>query len=117
MERFGNGRTACLHRRFLSRFSPSSATAWRRKGAPFVAPTLWTIAALFVVQVVLGAETVRLANVPISVVLHWGTAMALIAALSAMAVFAAASERTPVSPGGADAQILPRSESRPLRHF
>ena len=34
----------------------------------------------------------RLANTPLSVVLHWGTAMALIAALSAMAVFAAASQ-------------------------
>jgi cytochrome c oxidase assembly protein subunit 15 len=52
------------------------------------------IVALFVIQVVLGAETVRLANVPVSVVLHWGTAMAFIAALSAMAVFAAASDRT-----------------------
>jgi cytochrome c oxidase assembly protein subunit 15 len=49
------------------------------------------IAVLFLVQVFLGAETVRLANTPFSVVLHWATAMALIASLSAMAVFAAAS--------------------------
>ena len=82
-------------------------TAWtQRKRTPFIAPTLWTIAALFVVQVVLGAETVRLANVPISVVLHWGTAMALIAALSAMTVFAAAAEKAPALRPGADAQIL-----------
>lgn len=69
------------------------ATAWtQRKRTPFIAPTLWTIVALFIVQVILGAETVRLSNVPISVVLHWGTAMALIAALSAMALFAAAAQ-------------------------
>lgn len=67
--------------------------AWRNRArAPFITPTLGLIAALFGVQVFLGAETVRLANSPISVVLHWATAMALIAALSAMAVFAAASE-------------------------
>jgi heme A synthase len=83
------------------------ATAWReRKRAPFIAPTLWVIAGLFVVQVVLGAETVRLSNVPISVVLHWGTAMALIAALSATAVFAAAAGRTPALHSGAGLQIL-----------
>jgi len=64
---------------------------WRQRGrSPFVAPTVGIIAVLFLVQVALGAETVRLANSPLSVVLHWATAMALIAALSAMAVFAAA---------------------------
>lgn len=83
------------------------ATAWtQRKRTPFIAPTLWTIGALFVAQVVLGAETVRLANVPISVVLHWGTAMALIAALSAMAVFAAAAETTPAYRSGAGVEIV-----------
>jgi len=68
------------------------AVAWRQRNrSPFITPTLGLIALLFVVQVFLGAETVRLANTPLSVVLHWATAMALIAALSAMAVFAAAS--------------------------
>jgi heme A synthase len=67
------------------------AVAWsKRKQSPFIGPTLGVIVVLFVTQVLLGAETVRLANSPISVVLHWATAMALIAALSAMAVFAAA---------------------------
>jgi len=66
--------------------------AWRKRDRPFVGPTLAVIVALFFVQVFLGAETVRLANTPISVVLHWAIAMALIAALSAMAVFAAASD-------------------------
>ncbi|HEY6326795.1 MAG TPA: COX15/CtaA family protein [Candidatus Cybelea sp.] len=64
--------------------------AWRKRDRPFIGPTLAVIVAVFFVQVFLGAETVRLANTPISVVLHWATAMALIAALSAMAVFAAA---------------------------
>ena len=69
------------------------AVAWsKRKQSPFIGPTLAVIVVLFVAQVFLGAETVRLANSPISVVLHWGTAMALIASLSAMAVFAAAGE-------------------------
>jgi heme A synthase len=66
--------------------------AWRKRDRPFIGPTLGIIVALFFVQVLLGAETVRLGNTPISVVLHWATAMALIAALSAMAVFAAATE-------------------------
>lgn len=68
------------------------AVAWRhRRRSGFVTPTTTAIAALFLVQIFLGAETVRLANTPFSVVLHWATAMALIASLSAMAVFAAAS--------------------------
>jgi len=75
------------------------ATGWpARARSPFVAPTLAVIVALFIAQVLLGAETVRLGNAPISVVLHWGTAMAFIAALSAMAVFAAASPRGGVTP-------------------
>ncbi len=66
--------------------------AWReRRQSPFIAPSVGIIALLFFVQVWLGAATVRLANTPSSVVLHWATAMALIAAISAMAVFAAAS--------------------------
>jgi len=70
--------------------------AWReRRRSPFVGPTMGVIAFLFLVQVFLGAETVRLANTPFSVVLHWATAMALIAALSAMAIFSAASIAMP----------------------
>lgn len=68
------------------------AVAWReRRRSRFIGPTMAAIAAIFLAQVFLGAETVRLANTPLSVVLHWATAMALIASLSAMAVFAAAS--------------------------
>ncbi len=65
--------------------------AWRvRNRTPLIAPTLAAIVALFIVQCFLGAATVHLANSPISVVLHWGTAMAFIAALCAMTLFAGA---------------------------
>jgi heme A synthase len=68
--------------------------AWReRRRSPFVVPAMALVAALFVVQVLLGAATVKLSNSPASVVLHWGTAMAFVAALSAMAIFAWAAER------------------------
>ena len=63
-----------------------------RKRSPFIAPTVGVIAALFALQVALGAATVRLSNSPFSVVVHWGTAMAFIAALSAMTIFAYRSE-------------------------
>ena len=64
-------------------------TAWRnRNAAPFVAPTGGVIAGLFAFQVFLGAATVHLSNSPISVVWHWGTAMAFVASLATMCVFA-----------------------------
>lgn len=73
-------------------------SAWRkRERSPFLAPAIAFISALFAVQVVLGAATVRLANAPLSVVLHWGTAMAFIAAVSALAIFDAASGDTPMT--------------------
>lgn len=66
-------------------------TAWRnRKAAAFVAPVGWVITALFAFQVFLGAATVHLSNSPMSVVWHWGTAMAFVASLSVMAIFALA---------------------------
>jgi heme A synthase len=69
------------------------ALAWRvRTRAPFAAPTASAVGGLFIVQVLLGAATVRLSNSPMSVVLHWGTAMAFIASLAAMATFAWAAE-------------------------
>ncbi len=72
-------------------------SAWsQRRRSPFVGPTLAIIVALFFVQVLLGAETVALRNAPLSVVVHWATAMAFIAALSAMAVFAAVSPPAPL---------------------
>lgn len=58
-----------------------------RKRRPHIIPTLALIAALFVVQVLLGAATVHLSNSPLSVVLHWGTAMAFLGTLVALTVF------------------------------
>ncbi|HEX4015005.1 MAG TPA: COX15/CtaA family protein [Candidatus Cybelea sp.] len=76
------------------------AAAWQqRRRSTFVGPTAGAIFGLFVLQVILGAETVRLGNSPASVVLHWATAMAFIAALTAMAVFAAAAEDAAPVPG------------------
>lgn len=62
--------------------------AWRQRAkTPYVLSTAAAIVVLFIVQVVLGAATVHLGNSPISVVMHWGTGMALIASLAAMAIF------------------------------
>lgn len=75
------------------------AAAWpARRRSPFVGPTLAVIVALFLAQVLLGAATVALGNAPFSVVLHWATAMAFIAALSAMAVFAATAPSAGIAP-------------------
>jgi cytochrome c oxidase assembly protein subunit 15 len=52
------------------------------------------IAALFAFQVFLGAATVHLSNSPMSVVWHWGTAMAFVASLTAMAIFALGASRS-----------------------
>jgi heme A synthase len=69
------------------------ALAWReRKRIPYAVATAVAIGILFVVQVILGAATVFLDNSPISVVVHWGTGMALIASLAAMAIFAWAAQ-------------------------
>jgi heme A synthase len=68
--------------------------AWRvRQRSPFITPVLGAIGALFIVQCILGEATVHLSNSPLSVVLHWGTAMAFVASLCAMTLFA--SERAP----------------------
>jgi heme A synthase len=65
------------------------ASAWRaRKDSAFVGPTACVIASLFAFQVFLGAATVHFSNSPISVVWHWGAAMAFVAALAAMTIFA-----------------------------
>lgn len=80
--------------------------AWRvRHRSPFVVPTTALIALLFVVQVLLGAATVRLGNTPLSVVLHWGTAMAFIAALAALAIFAAAAGESATASGASRSEF------------
>ncbi|MBV8147887.1 MAG: heme A synthase [Candidatus Eremiobacteraeota bacterium] len=87
-----------LHRLFAFAIAPLVvallAAAWRKRDrSPFIPPAVTLIAVLFGVQVFLGAATVRLANAPLSVVLHWGTAMAFVAVVSALAIFAAACDR------------------------
>ncbi len=67
---------------------------WRSRAAiAGVSTALACIAAVFVVQVALGGLTVALANTPWSVVVHWGTAMLLVAALSALALLAVVAPR------------------------
>ena len=62
--------------------------AWPlRRRVALIAPTMGVIDGLFIVQVLLGAATVHLSNSPMSVVLHWGTAMAFLASLLTMAIF------------------------------
>jgi heme A synthase len=64
-------------------------TGWRARrrigGVPLV---LAYIGAVFIVQVALGGLTVALSNTPWSVVVHWGTAMLLLAGLTALALLA-----------------------------
>ncbi|MHB8194506.1 MAG: COX15/CtaA family protein [Vulcanimicrobiaceae bacterium] len=82
-----------LHRLFAFAIAPVVlvviVAAWRlRRRNPSLTPTVFTVGALFIVQVLLGAATVRLQNSPLSVMLHWATAMAFTAGLVAIAVFA-----------------------------
>lgn len=49
---------------------------------------LWALGGLFGVQVLLGGATVRLANSPVSVALHWGAGMALLGTLVCVAALA-----------------------------
>jgi cytochrome c oxidase assembly protein subunit 15 len=70
--------------------------AWKqRRAAPATTPIAAGIVALFVVQALLGAATVHLSNSPMSVVLHWGTGMAFIAVLCAMAIVSGPSYAAP----------------------
>ena len=82
--------------------------AWRERfRSAFIAPTTLAIAVIFLAQVFLGAATVRLANSPLSVVLHWGTAMAFVAAISAMAIFATAMQTAGTRSGTTTGPYLP----------
>jgi heme A synthase len=65
------------------------AAAWReRKRVAGVRLVVALVCATFVVQVGLGAATVALSNTPWSVVIHWGTGMAFLAALVTLAILA-----------------------------
>ncbi len=84
--------------------------AWRLRATErFVAPAAGVIGSLFVLQVFLGAATVHLSNSPLSVVWHWGTAMAFVASLAATAIFALAAQqrRTPQAVGRSAGTLAP----------
>lgn len=49
---------------------------------------LIALAAVFVLQVLLGGVTIKFANSPLSVMIHWGAAMLLLAVLCALAIMA-----------------------------
>ncbi len=53
-----------------------------------VTPALIALAVIFLAQVSLGGATVLFANSPLSVMLHWGMGMALLATLSILALLA-----------------------------
>ncbi len=62
-------------------------SGWRvRREIAGVKPALGALGIVFLVQVGLGGATVLLANSPLSVAMHWGTGMALLATLTVLAV-------------------------------
>lgn len=66
-------------------------TAWReRNRIAFVRSVAMLTTAIFFVQVLLGALTVRLANDPPSVAIHWATGMALLGLLVALVILSIA---------------------------
>lgn len=98
------------HRLLVFLLSPLVAivivAGWKHRKRPFVGPSTCAVAALFILQVFLGAATVRLSNSPMSVVWHWGTAMAFIASLAALAIFAKAEPRAGTASPGTDARLV-----------
>ena len=68
---------------------PALWAGWRERRRIGGVPAVLTyIGAVFLVQVALGGLTVFLSNTPWSVVVHWGTAMLLLAGLTALALLA-----------------------------
>lgn len=92
-------------------------TGWQaRNRIAFVKPILGFIAIAFGLQVFLGAATVALANNPPSVVWHWGTAMAFLAGLAALAIVAVA-EPLPSAPKRAQSGLYPLLGATALTAF
>jgi heme A synthase len=62
---------------------------WRvRHRVAGLVPTLFTLVAIFALQVIVGGITIHESNSPRSVVLHWGVAMILLATLAVLALLA-----------------------------
>lgn len=70
-----------------------------------VTPALIALGIIFAIQVSLGGATVLLANSPVSVMLHWGMAMALLAVLTTLAALAVIGPR-PDTGANADASAV-----------
>jgi len=68
-----------------------------RKCIAGVSPTLVALGVVFLIQVSLGGATVLLANSPMSVMLHWGVGMLLLATLTTLAVLATLAPPRPLS--------------------
>jgi len=74
------------------------ATGFRaRKHIAGVTPTLVALGVVFLIQVSLGGATVLLANSPLSVMLHWGVGMLLLATLTTLAMLAILAPPRPFS--------------------
>ena len=69
-----------------------------RAAIPALGGMLVALAAVFVLQVLLGGATIFLANSPLSVMVHWGAAMLLLAVLASLAVVAFASDPRQTAP-------------------
>ncbi|MBV8601645.1 MAG: COX15/CtaA family protein [Candidatus Eremiobacteraeota bacterium] len=59
-----------------------------RPPIPALRPLLLALGSVFVLQVLIGGATIAYANSPLSVTIHWGTAMLLLAVLSSLVVVA-----------------------------
>lgn len=59
-----------------------------RRTVAGVGPVLTALGVIFLIQVSLGGATVLLGNSPLSVMLHWGMGMALLATLTTLAILA-----------------------------
>jgi heme A synthase len=78
-----------------------------RKDVAGVTPALVALVIIFALQVALGGATVFLANSPLSVMLHWGMGMALLADLTVLALLAILAPQ----PRSAGKLPAPRAES------
>jgi len=69
-----------------------------RAQIPAVRGLLVALGTIFVLQVLIGGATIFLANSPISVMIHWGNAMLLLATLTSIAVLAFARDASGNAP-------------------
>jgi heme A synthase len=84
-------------------------TGWRlRRSIAGVQQALIALVAIFVVQIAVGGWTIKVANSPASVAVHWATAMALLSTLTVLSLLAVVA---PPYPPPARARAARRSRS------